>query len=163
MLKGSRKGSRRSGTAEHPWGGKIMHFVDTVVFHVGKSQQVGGFPRLHAQIRVLRIASDGLIPSSHVAYFEFPSNGSYPARLCCCRCLVASEFGAKQVCKKPILKSLNGKIAILRVSFNFHIPCLQEARWHVFLVLILLHPGLELNRAFILCRRQSQLPDDLFE
>ena len=32
-----------------------MHFVDTVVFHVGKSQQVGGLPRLHAQIRVVRM------------------------------------------------------------------------------------------------------------
>jgi hypothetical protein len=45
------KGHVGPGTAEHPWGGKIMHFVDTVVFGVGKSQQVGGFPRLHAQKR----------------------------------------------------------------------------------------------------------------
>jgi hypothetical protein len=47
--------------------------------------------------------------------------------------------------------------------FNFHIPCLQEARWHVFLVLILLHLGFELNRTFILRGGQSQLPDDVFE
>jgi hypothetical protein len=53
-LKGSRK-AHGNPEAEHPWCGKIVHFVDTVVFHVEKSQQVGGFPRLHAQIRVVRM------------------------------------------------------------------------------------------------------------
>jgi hypothetical protein len=103
------KGHVGPGTAEHPWGGKIVHFIDTVVFHLGKSQQVGGFPRLHAQIRVVRMHPLAKIPSSHVAYFEFPSNGSYLLVLVVVAVLLQFEFGAKQVHKKPILRSLNGE------------------------------------------------------
>src|SRR5438132_8754569 len=51
-----KKGSRNSGTAEDPhMRGKMVDVIDAVVFHVGKTQQVGRFPGVTAQIRVVHI------------------------------------------------------------------------------------------------------------
>ena len=35
--------------------GKMVDVIDAVVFHVGKTQQVGRFPGVTAQIRVVHI------------------------------------------------------------------------------------------------------------
>jgi hypothetical protein len=50
-----------------------------------------------------------------------------------------------------------------RVRLNFQAPCFEEVRWHIFQILVLLRPLLEVNRAFIFRRGQAQLLHDLFE
>ena len=51
----------------------------------------------------------------------------------------------------------------LQVPFHFETPELEEIVGNVFLVFIPSHPLLELEGAFIICRRQPQLLDDILK
>jgi len=51
----------------------------------------------------------------------------------------------------------------LQVPFHFETPEPEEIVRNVFLVFVLLRPVLEWEGAFIICRRQSQLLDDLLK
>ena len=65
---------------------------------------------------------------------------------------------------RPVmLHGMDRPTPYLRVPLNFQAPCLEQSRWHVFVILILSHPVFELYRRFILRWGQAQLFDNIFE